>query len=106
MTVGIGNHLETCVKMLLSSGEVATATEAEVVSGHIFSAGRSGPLRSQEENEAVAGEEILAALVVLDPCLRQARYRCVPAVANERRWWVIYMNCLRVKARNTLQACL
>lgn len=90
--------LDAAVERLLSSGAAAAAAEVAV-----------REWRRRQDNvahhEAPANEErLLAALLVLDPQLRQTRYRCVPSVTNEAHWWACYLNCLREEVQCTLRS--
>ncbi|KAL3931003.1 MAG: hypothetical protein SGPRY_001302 [Prymnesium sp.] len=75
------------IRKLLRSGAVSANTEKAV---------RSERRRQREADGESPGAscELLSSLLLLDPALERARYRCVPSVANESVWWTTYLHCL------------
>lgn len=75
------------IRKLLRSGAVSANTEKTV---------RSERRRQREADGEGPGAscELLSSLLLLDPALERARYRCVPSVANESVWWTTYLRCL------------
>ena len=101
-----GALLKASVQQLLCDGAVAAAAEADSRAARITGQRGRGS-QDVEAGSALANEELLAALLALDPRLAQARFRCVPSVTSEGHWWETYLRCLRAEAQLHLPAlCL